>query len=102
VPASTTGWGADVVSTAAGDFIKSLGPRSAAAQLFDMGTRINFDGVGAATIPKRVGGPDTNLSWVAEGAPIPFKQYFVDGVTFTVHTMAVGARRYQCSERCKL
>jgi hypothetical protein len=71
--ASTTGWGSALVTTAAGAFIRSLRPRSAAARLFDRAPRFSLDGVGSLNLPRWTG-EFPNPPWVGEGGAIPVLQ----------------------------
>jgi hypothetical protein len=69
-PASTTGWGSATAGQRIGAFLKSLRPRSAAAQLFDRAPRLDMAGVATIGLPG-LSGEYPAPAWVGEGEPIP-------------------------------
>lgn len=76
--ASTSGWGAELVQTAFGDFVSSL-PASAAAALIQRGTKVRLS-TRSLRLPVRSDAPVT-LPWVGEGMPIPVRAGAVVGAT---------------------
>jgi len=80
-PASTSGsgWADTLAPDMIADFVASLAPMSAAARLIDAGLRIPLAGRNSVNIPRRVNGkPVTDVSWIAQGWPIPVKPYALD------------------------
>jgi hypothetical protein len=65
---TTTGWAAPLVTSAVGTFLRSLRPRSAAAQLFT--SPLSLEAIGTLQLP-RVASDFPEPPFVAEGAPIP-------------------------------
>lgn len=90
-PATTTGagWANTFAATAVVDFVASLAPYGAAAQVIAAGVRVDLDGVNTVSVPRRATVVDANLAWIAEGAPIPVKQYALDAVSLTPKKFAV-------------
>lgn len=71
-PADTTtsAWAGALAGQRVGAFLRSLRPRSAAAQLIERGLRIDMAGVNTVTLPQSTTAfPEP--SWIAEGAAIP-------------------------------
>ena len=58
-------------------FFGGLGPASAASRLIAAGTTVPLARRSSIRFPRRSGPPEV-LPWVAEGAPIPVKQYSLD------------------------
>ena len=80
-PTTTTSASALAIDTAI-DFIGSLAPLSAAARLINAGMRVSLSGINSVTIPRRQGGKAANnVAWIAQGSPIPIKQYVLDEAT---------------------
>jgi hypothetical protein len=79
----TSGWASQLSPDLVSDFVASLAPVSAAARLISAGMPINLAGKDTVKVPRRQSGakPVTPVQWVAEGAPIPVKQYVLDAVT---------------------
>lgn len=77
-PASTTGAGAPLASTAVGTFLKSLRGRSAAAQLFT--TPLRMEGVNTISLPRAASAWPVPL-FVPEGGAIPAVQGAFGAVT---------------------
>jgi hypothetical protein len=67
-----------LVETALADFIVSLGPQSAGAQLLARGLQLSFDGKGAFIVPGLISDA-ANTSFVSEGNPIPVRQFSISG-----------------------
>lgn len=67
-PASTTGWGSALVGSAVGHFLKSLRPRSAAAQLFT--APLGMEGRSVVTLPLATTDFPEPV-FIVEGGPIP-------------------------------
>jgi hypothetical protein len=66
----TPAWAGNLAATRTGAFLRSLRPRSAAAQLLDRAPRYNLSGVASVTLPKLT----TDFpapAWIAEGGAIP-------------------------------
>lgn len=69
-PASTTGWGSQLIEAPVGPFIRSLRHRSAAAQLMSVSPIVDLANVGAVALPT-AGTGFSGAAFVAEGSPIP-------------------------------
>lgn len=74
-PASTTGWGQQLVGPSADAwlFLRALRRKSAAAALFERALKVALAGKGAVSLPR----PGAGLgapAWVAEGGPMPVRQ----------------------------
>jgi hypothetical protein len=72
-PASTDGWGGSLTGTRVGNFLRSLRPRSAAAQLIDRAARYSFEGVNSVSLP-RLSADFPAPAWISEGGAIPVYQ----------------------------
>jgi hypothetical protein len=72
VTPATTASAAALMRTLTSDFISSLGPISAGAELLGMGLQLKFDGAGAISIPGFVADP-AKSGFVKEADPIPVK-----------------------------
>jgi hypothetical protein len=70
---TVSGWAAEVVQTAVGQWLASLYPQSAAAALMPAGITVPIDANGRVNVPGRSAAP-TAAPWVAEGSPIPASQ----------------------------
>ena len=86
-PASTTGWGSALAGQRVEAFLGPLRPRSAAAQLMEMGFRANMAGVGTVSLPR------STTSWpepafVGEGEPIPVHRGDLGSVILTPAKLA--------------
>jgi len=69
-PMTTTSNGVQALGNSAGiEFLRSLRPRSAAAQLFDLAVNLDVATNAQATIPRLIGFPDP--VFVGEGMPAP-------------------------------
>lgn len=94
-PAMTdvVGWAAELVDTAIADFMETLMPVSAYAQLAPKGARFSFDRNGAIKIPRR--NPGTNApgdlrgAFVGEGQPIPVRRGSTASLTLFPYKMGV-------------
>lgn len=91
VPATTTltGWAAELVNTAVGEFIDTLMPQSVYPGLSAAGGRFTFGRNGVVSLPRRNATPSIAGSFVAEGAAIPVRQGAFGAVTLTPKTMGV-------------
>lgn len=91
VPATTTltGWAAELVQTAVGEFINSLMPMSVYPGLSAIGGRFSFGRNGIVSLPSRNPTPTIAGSFVAEGAPIPVRQGAFSPITLTPKKMGV-------------
>jgi Phage capsid family len=67
---SVPGWAQELLRTATADFLVSLGPHSATAEIFQQALSLTFDGTGLIRLPAFV--VDFGSSaFVAQGQPIP-------------------------------
>lgn len=71
----TSGFGAEVSPDIVGDYLSTLAPLSAAAQIIGMGLQINMGTAASMTLPAREGGPSTTVGWFGELEPIAVRQY---------------------------
>jgi hypothetical protein len=79
---TTTTWAKELSPTLTGDFVASLQPMSAAARLINAGIRLSLTGMYELNIPKRsTAKAASDVAWLAEGGPIPVKQYSLNTVT---------------------
>jgi hypothetical protein len=67
---ATPAWAGNLAGTRVGAFLRSLRPRSAAAQLLDRAPRFNLSGVASVTLP-RLTADFPAPAWIAEGGAIP-------------------------------
>ena len=86
----TIGSAGAIAAAAVGDFVGSLEPYGAAAQLIAQGMQVNMTGVASVSVPRRVGSPDPALAWVAEAGPIPIKDFTLDSVELEPRKIAIG------------
>lgn len=86
---TTTGWAAELVTTAIGDFMEALRPSSVFAALSPRGTKFTFGRNGIISLPARANTPTIAGSFVAQGAPIPVRQAAFSAITLTPKKMAV-------------
>jgi hypothetical protein len=86
---STSGWASELAAGSLADVIVGLGPVSAAASLISLGTSVAFPpGVATVGVP---GVALTNFdggAFVAEGAPIPARQFGITGTNLTLRKLA--------------
>jgi hypothetical protein len=86
---TTSGWASDLATTALSDAIVGLAPISAAAALFDYGLHVDFPrGVGMVAIPGQNMVAADAGKFVAEGSPIPVRQYNVEGTALGLRKLA--------------
>lgn len=87
-PAMTTvpGWAAELVRKIVLDALDALGPASAAAQVMRAGLVMSFSG-GVVSAPGFVAGAG-NASFVAEGDPIPVRQFASGAAQITPYKVA--------------
>ncbi len=80
-PATTTAatWAAPLAAASTGEFFSSL-PESAGSKLIAAGLRVSLDGYNTLALPRRTGAP-TAAPWVAQGQPIPSRNYVVGAAT---------------------
>jgi hypothetical protein len=64
---------AALLTTLVADYLRSLGPISAAAQLIEQSLQLRFDGAAFISLPALVADA-SNAAWVDENMPIPVKQ----------------------------
>jgi HK97 family phage prohead protease len=83
---TTTGWAAELVQTAQGDFVNSLLPNQVFPPLAAMGVSLTFGpNGGAIKIPSRTATPSIGGSFVAEAAPIPVRRLGTTSITLYPH-----------------
>ncbi len=70
-----TGFAAELVQNLVGEYVATLAPLSAAAQIIAQGIQVNFGSAGAMNLPAREGAASTVVNWVGESDPIPVYQY---------------------------
>ena len=80
VPTSTTNAGG-LAGVTVGPFLRSLRPKSAAAQLIELGTRYDLRG-GSMNLPN-ISAEMPIAAWIAEGGPVPVYQGSVTSVNLT-------------------
>lgn len=71
----TSGFGAEISPDLVGDYLQTLAPLSAAAQIIGMGLQVNMGAAASMTLPAREGAPSTTVSWVGELNPVAVRQY---------------------------
>jgi HK97 family phage major capsid protein/HK97 family phage prohead protease len=86
---TTTGWAAELVQTAIGDFIESLLPFSVYPALRDLGGRFTFGRNGIISLPSRNTSASVGGSFVGQGAPIPVRQGAFSNTNLTPKKLAV-------------
>lgn len=86
---TTTGWAAELVQTAIGDFIDLLMPQAVYPSLSTKGGRFSFGRNGIVSLPSRSATPTIAGSFVGQGAPIPVRQGAFSSVSLTPKKMAV-------------
>jgi Phage capsid family len=89
-PASMTGsgWANTLVQTAISDFIVSLGPASAASELFKRGIQLKFGQDGAIQVPGVVNAA-SNVTFIGEAGAIPVRQFTFSGPTLSPRKLPV-------------
>ena len=88
-PAMTTvtGWAAELAQTVIRDALEALGAVSAGAQMLSSCLVLTFDGAGVISAPGFVA--DANHGgFVAEGNPIPVRQFAAEATTLQPHKLA--------------
>ena len=81
-PALTTTptWAGALARDAVGDFVSSLAPLSAGAQLLNAAPRVSLKGVNAVSFPRRISPLRVeDVSWVAEGGAIRVPRLTIGG-----------------------
>jgi hypothetical protein len=88
-PAMTTvaGWAAELVHKVIRDGLIGMGPAAAGAQLLLQSLVLAFDGAGLISAPGFVAGAG-NAGFVAEGAPIPVRQFAATAALLQPHKLA--------------
>jgi hypothetical protein len=91
VPANTltSGWAAQLVNSAIGEFFAALTPVSIYPRLAAIGGRFGFGRTGVLFLPTRNNPPTIAGSFVAEGAPIPVRQAVFGAIALTPKKMGV-------------
>lgn len=79
-PGTTDGWASHIVQTGMGDFLKSLGPSSAIAQIMAEGLTVPLANNESITLPIRQGGP-VRRPWAGESEPISVMSDTLGNVT---------------------
>jgi hypothetical protein len=89
VPADTvtSGWASQLAQTVIPDFISSLAPVSAGAQLLSRGLQFSFDNNAGILVPGALADA-SEASFVAQAAPIPTEQLALTGPTLTPKKLA--------------
>lgn len=80
-PLGTTtgsGWASQLTQNLVADFVGTLTPMSAAAQLVAIGLQVNMAGAVGMKVPAREGQPSTTVAWVGEGGAIPVRAFSVN------------------------
>jgi HK97 family phage prohead protease/HK97 family phage major capsid protein len=90
-PADTTtsGWAAELVTTAYADFMDQLVPAAVYPKLAAKGNRFTFGRNGIVTIPYREATPALAGAFVLQGNPIPVKQGSFNALTLTPKKMGI-------------
>jgi hypothetical protein len=91
-PAKTTvpGWAAELARKAVSQAIEDVVSMSAARHVMDAGAlRIDLGRFASIVVPGRSSTIADAGQWVAEGAPIPVRQFQLPGSTLTAHKLAV-------------
>jgi hypothetical protein len=84
---TVAGWASELVGQAVAEWLPSLYPQSAAAELTRRGGfMLPFDGVGSISVPGRAVAP-VALPWVGEGAPIPARSYTLNHAVLSPRKM---------------
>jgi Phage capsid family len=88
-PAMTgvAGWAAELVHKIVADTLDALGPASAAADVMKRGLTLEWNGAGIISAPGFVASA-ANASFVAEGQPIPVRQYVETPAQLLPHKLA--------------
>jgi hypothetical protein len=69
---TTTGWASTVAHNVVGDFIGSLAPLSAGANLLNAAPRVSLEGVNQINFPRRLNPLNaTDVAWIGELGPMP-------------------------------
>jgi hypothetical protein len=92
VPADTTtsGWASQLAATAVADLLTTVGPATAAGELFRRGTVLRFDSYNQINVPTIISSA-TDAAWTVQGAPQPVRQLVVGaGATLVPRTLRVG------------
>jgi hypothetical protein len=77
-PIGTTtgsGWAAELSQNLVGEFLATLAPLSAAAQLIAQGLQVRLGTAASMKLPARSGAPSSTVFWVGETLPIPVRSY---------------------------
>jgi hypothetical protein len=88
-PNTTTTAGAELAAGSLADVLVGIGPVSAAASLINLGTLVNFpEGVATVGVPSASLTAFDGGAFVAEGFPIPARQYTITGLNLTLRKLA--------------
>jgi hypothetical protein len=69
---TTSGWASTVAHNVVGDFIGSLAPLSAGANLLNAAPRVSLEGVNQINFPRRLNPLNaTDVAWIGELGPMP-------------------------------
>jgi hypothetical protein len=69
-----------LATAAVGDFVSSLAPLSAGANLLNAAERASLDGINTILYPRRSGAINPAAAWIGEGSPIPVAQFVLSNV----------------------
>jgi hypothetical protein len=80
-PIATTtgnGWAAEISQNLVGEFLGTLAPLSAAAQIIAAGLQVRLGAAASMKLPARSDAPSSTVFWVGEAAPIPVRSYGIN------------------------
>jgi hypothetical protein len=92
IPADTltSGWASQLAATSIADLVTTLGPASAAGELFRRATMLEFGQSAAINVPGIISAA-TDAAWVAQGVAIPVRQLSVgSGAALVPKKLAAG------------
>jgi hypothetical protein len=89
-PATTTdsSWAGPLARRVVSSLLQEIVSISAAADLLVRALRLNFDRAGVILLPGRQLADPNTASWIAEGAPIPVKDYTTNLLSLRPHKLA--------------
>ena len=85
---SVAGWAGEIATESWGQFMQSIEPYSAIAAVMDRGLVSPLGQAKSKKMPRRTSA-QVAMAWVAEGEPIPVREYVLGAVTLTPKRMAV-------------
>jgi hypothetical protein len=89
-PATTTdpSWAGPLARRVVSSLLQEIVSISAAADLLTRALRLNFDRAGVILLPGRQLANHGNVGWIAEGAPIPVRDYTTNLLSLRPHKLA--------------